>query len=79
MEGRTSPNPNVTWEQEQAAYDRYQDYWYYEDYYYDDYEHDTEEARIPARPRTSCATTSVARNILASDLGLIAKAATMAP
>lgn len=69
----TAEEPEVerTWEEEQAQYDQYQDYWYYDDYYYDDYEH--EEREDPCTPSYYMRNTSVARNILASDLGLIVK------
>lgn len=69
--GTNDPEPEVTWEQEQAAYDRYEDYWYYEDYYYDDYDHT--EREDPCTPSYFMRNNTVARNILASDLGLIAK------
>ncbi|MBL7952735.1 MAG: hypothetical protein JNM62_13570 [Flavobacteriales bacterium] len=65
------PEPESTWEEEQAQYDQYQDNWYYDDYYYDDYEQ--EEREDPCSPSYYMRNTSVARNILASDLGLIVK------
>jgi uncharacterized protein YfaS (alpha-2-macroglobulin family) len=60
-----------TWEEEQAAYDQVQDYWYYDDYYYEDY--DYREREDPCTPSYFANNHSTARNILASDLGLIAK------
>ncbi len=63
--------PERTWEEEQAQYDQYQDYWYYDDYYYDDY--DYREREDPCTPSYFMRDNTVARNILASDLGLIAK------
>lgn len=64
--------PTRTWEEEQAAYDRYDDYWYYDDYYYDE-EYDYREREDPCTASYYMRDNSVARNILASDLGLIAK------
>ncbi|MBX2972836.1 MAG: hypothetical protein KF797_07030 [Flavobacteriales bacterium] len=65
------PEPERSWEEEQAAYDHYEDYWYYDDYYYEDY--DYREREDPCTPSYFMRNNSVARNILASDLGLIAK------
>ena len=64
------PVAERTWEEEQAAYDSPQDYWYYDDYYYED---DYSEREDPCSPAYFAQQASVARNILASDLGLIAK------
>ncbi|HRH70497.1 MAG TPA: MG2 domain-containing protein [Flavobacteriales bacterium] len=61
-----------TWEEEQAAYDRIEDYWYYDDYYYEE-EYDYSEREDPCSPSYFARRSSVSRNILASDLGLIAK------
>lgn len=64
--------PERTWESEQTAYDRLQDYWYYDDYYYEE-DYDYNEREDPCTSSYFARSHSVARNILASDLGLIAK------
>ena len=65
------PEPERTWEEEQAPYDQYQDHWYYDEYYYEDYDHG--EREDPCTPSYYMYNNAVARNIIASDLGLIAK------
>ncbi len=65
------PEPERTWEEEQAPYDQYQDHWYYDEYYYEDYDHG--EREDPCTPSYYMYNNTVARNIIASDLGLIAK------
>lgn len=64
-----------SWEQEQAAYDEYEDHWYYhddhDDYWWD--EEERERRNDPCSPAYYAARRSVSRNLLASDLGLIAK------
>ncbi len=61
-----------SFEEEEAAYDRIQDYWYYDyDDYYEDY--DYREREDPCSPSYFARLGPVTRNILASDLGLIAK------
>jgi len=71
-EGSDEPlEPERTWEEEQAQYDHYEDYWYYDDYYYEDY--DYREREDPCTPSYYMRDNSATRNILASDLGLIAK------
>jgi uncharacterized protein YfaS (alpha-2-macroglobulin family) len=61
-----------TWEEEQAEYDQQQDgYYYYEDHYYDE-EFDWREQEDPCTS-SYYANKKVSRNLLASDLGLIAK------
>jgi uncharacterized protein YfaS (alpha-2-macroglobulin family) len=64
-----------SWEEEQAAYDHQQDYWYYDDDYYYDYEeeYNHQEREDPCKASYYRRNTSTARNILASDIGLIAK------
>jgi alpha-2-macroglobulin len=65
-----------SWEEEQAQYDRIQDYWYYDDYDYEDYWYDEEERgsrNDPCSQAYFARKRSVSRNLLASDLGLIAK------
>ena len=58
--------------EEQAAYDKIQDYWYYDDYdHYEEY--DYQEREDPCTPSYFARRGSVSRNILASDLGLMAK------
>ncbi|HQV75194.1 MAG TPA: MG2 domain-containing protein [Flavobacteriales bacterium] len=58
--------------EEQAAYDKIQDYWYYDDYdHYEEY--DYQEREDPCSPSYFARRGSVSRNILASDLGLVAK------
>ncbi len=73
-EGATDRQPvrSTTWEQEQSKYDLVQDYWYYDDdhYYYED---DRNDRNDPCSPAYFARQRSVARNLLASDLGLIAK------
>lgn len=66
------PTRERSWEEEQADYDQHRDYWYYDDYYYEDY--DYREREDPCTPSYYVNRGAVARNILASDLGLIAKA-----
>jgi len=65
-----------SWEEEQAAYDQYRDYWYYDDYDYYDYDEDYnyQEREDPCKASYYHRNTSAARNVLASDIGLIAKA-----
>src|SRR5690606_33814326 len=70
----TEPVANeLTWEEEQAAYDRVNDHWYYDDYgyYYEDYDH--REREDPCTDSYYMHRERVSRNLLASDLGLIAK------
>ncbi|MEZ4739264.1 MAG: hypothetical protein R2818_07865 [Flavobacteriales bacterium] len=64
-----------TWEEEQAAYDRIQDYWYYDEYYDDYYEeeYNYREREDPCTASYFARRSAVSRNVLASDLGLIAK------
>lgn len=64
-----------SWEEEQAAYDHQRDYWYYDEYDYYDYdeEYDYREREDPCKASYYLRSNSVARNILASDIGLIAK------
>ncbi|MBK7945781.1 MAG: hypothetical protein IPJ85_10925 [Flavobacteriales bacterium] len=65
-----------SWEEEQAAYDHNSDYWYYEgDYDYYDYEedYDYQEREDPCKGSYYHINRSVARNLLASDIGLLAK------
>lgn len=63
-----------TWEDEQAQYDMSQDHYYYDDYEYYDYEeYDYQEREDPCTPSYFYRNTSASRNILASDIGLIAK------
>ncbi|MBK9175740.1 MAG: hypothetical protein IPM46_05260, partial [Flavobacteriales bacterium] len=64
-----------SWEEEQAAYDYQQDYWYHDDYDYYDYDEDYNyrEREDPCKASYYFRNTSAARNILASDIGLIAK------
>jgi len=66
-----SPEREQSWEQEQAAYDLVNDYYYYDDYYYEDY--DYREREDPCTPSYFVNRGSVSRNLIASDLGLIAK------
>jgi uncharacterized protein YfaS (alpha-2-macroglobulin family) len=68
------PARERSWEEEQADYDQLRDYWYYDDYdyYYDDY--DYRDRNDPCKPSYYMNRGSVSRNVLASDLGLIAKA-----
>ena len=78
-----TPVRSTSWEREQAAYDRVQDYWYYDDYeddYYDHGYHDDDDhygrgqrRNDPCSPAYYAQKRSVSRNLLASDLGLIAK------
>lgn len=66
-----------SWEEEQAAYDHTGDYWYYDgdgDYYDYDEEYDYREREDPCKASYYFRNNSVARNLLASDVGLIAKA-----
>lgn len=71
-DGTESLEPERSWESEQAEYDVLQDHWYYDDYYYDeDYDHDDRDD--PCTASYYARDHSVSRNILASDLGLIAK------
>lgn len=74
------PSRERTWEEEQADYDSFQDYWYYDYGYYDDeyYEDEWYDGQRPDRGDPCGAAyyaqrRSVSRNLLASDLGLIAK------
>jgi uncharacterized protein YfaS (alpha-2-macroglobulin family) len=60
------------WEQELSYWDSYEDYYYEGDYYY----YDWEEREDPCSDTYYGKQRSVARNILASDLGIIAKAGT---
>lgn len=62
-----------SWEDEQAEYDQVQDQWYYD--YYDHYEeeYDWQQREDPCSPSYYMDRTRVTRNLLASDLGLIAK------
>lgn len=64
-----------SWESEQEAYDNIQNYWYYDDYYFEDYWEEEEDGdrRDPCSKRYFADQRKVSRNILASDLGLIAK------
>ncbi len=64
-----------SWEEEQAAYDVQQDYYYYDEYDYYDYDegYDYQEREDPCKTSYYMRNTSAARNILASDIGLIAK------
>ncbi len=66
-----APERERTWEEEQAEYDRVDDHWYYDDYYYDEY--DYAEREDPCSGSYFAANRKVTRNLLASDLGLIAK------
>lgn len=70
-----APQRERSWESEQAEYDQIQDYWYYDEYYYEDHwdEDDTGDRRDPCSSRYYANKQKVSRNILASDLGLIAK------
>lgn len=71
---KTSPTRERSWESEQADYDQYRDYWYYddyEDYWYD--EDDRGDHKDPCSQAYFANVRKVARNLLASDLGLIAK------
>jgi len=61
-----------TWEQEQSDYDRVQDYWYHDYYDYDE-DYNYREREDPCKASYFYRNTSVARNILASDIGIIAK------
>ncbi len=78
-EGVTDKSPvrERTWEQEQADYDRVQDYWYYDEYEYYDYDYYDDDGRSqrndPCAKAYYARKRSVSRNLLASDLGLIAK------
>ncbi|MFN3874491.1 MAG: MG2 domain-containing protein, partial [Flavobacteriales bacterium] len=65
-----------TWEEEQAAYDFTGDYWYYDgdDYYEYEEDYDYREREDPCKASYYIRNNSVARNLLASDVGLIAKA-----
>lgn len=67
-----------SWEDEQAAYDQPRDYWYYDEYDYYDYDesYNYQEREDPCKPSYYVHNTTVSRNILASDLGLIAKSGT---
>lgn len=69
------PPREKTWEEEQAAYDQQQDYWYYDEYDYYDYDesYNYQEREDPCKASYYLRSNSVSRNILASDLGLIAK------
>lgn len=69
--GTDEPEPERTWEEEQSSYDQVQDYWYYDEYYDEDYEYG--EREDPCTPSYFARNNAVSRNILASDLGLIAK------
>ncbi len=63
-----------SWEEEQAAYDQVGDYYYYDEYegdYYEEYNY--QERGDPCTASYYHHNTSTARNILASDLGLIGK------
>lgn len=76
-EGATEDNAPVrerTWEEEQADFDRIQDYWYYDEYdeYYDE-DYDYQERDNPCSSSYFAQGHSTSRNVLASDLGLIAK------
>ena len=64
-----------TWEEEQADYDQSTDQWYYDDYYYYD-EYDYSQREDPCSDAFYAHRSSVSRNLLASDLGLIAKRGT---
>ena len=70
------PPREKSWDEEQAAYDYQQDYWYYDEYDYYDYDegYNYQEREDPCKTSYFFRNTSVARNILASDIGLIAKA-----
>lgn len=75
-EGKTyqGPTRELSWESEQAAYDVLQDYWYYDDHgdhWYD--EEDRSDRNDPCAQRYFASKRKVSRNLLASDLGLIAK------
>lgn len=73
-EGGDAEDPIVherSFEEEQAEYDGIRDYWYYDDHYYEDYDH--REREDPCTPSYYANRGSVSRNILASDLGMIAK------
>jgi len=69
------PPREKSWEEEQAAYDQSRDYWYYDDYDYYDYDdgYNYQEREDPCKTSYFYQNTSAARNILASDIGLIAK------
>lgn len=74
VEPDEGPVHERTWEEEQAEYDRTGDHWYYDEWdegYYEDYDHS--ERDDPCTPSYYARDRSVARNIIASDLGLIAK------
>lgn len=68
---KTPPEPEATWEEEQARYDNLQDYWYYDEY--DHWDGGDQETMDPCSPTYFAGRSPVTRNILASDLGLIAK------
>ncbi|MDX9751905.1 MAG: MG2 domain-containing protein, partial [Flavobacteriales bacterium] len=70
--GQPTAPPARSREEEEAAYDEPRDYWYYDDY--DHYYYDDEGRRDdPCAGRYFAGGRSVSRNLLASDLGLIAK------
>ncbi len=72
---QTAPQHERTWEEEQADHDRIEDQWYYDDYYYyDEYDHAGRED--PCSESYFASHRKVSRNLLASDLGLIAKRGT---
>lgn len=68
----TAPLIEHTLLQEEDEWDSYEDRYYYDDYYYyEDYDHN--ERDDPCSPSYYGRRHTVARNILASDLGIIAK------
>ena len=69
-----APVRERSWEEEQAEYDQAQDYYYYDEYdeYYGE-DYDYSERENPCSPSYFARSISVSRNVLASDLGLIAK------
>jgi len=71
---KAAPLPEGTsiTEEDEAQWDNYEGYWYYEgDYYYEDYDYSDRDN--PCTPSYYGSRHTVTRNILASDLGLIAK------
>lgn len=66
-------------EKESKADDRSEEYWYYGDYYYEYYDYDYDygswwqRRNDPCSPQYYNNERSVARNVLASDLGIVAK------
>jgi len=72
--GDEGPVHERSWEDEQAEYDQTHDYWYEDEWdhgYDDEYVHS--EREDPCKPSYYARNNTVARNIIASDIGLIAK------